>query len=230
MQQTLLLKTNFQDKRAYQCLLIQMVMYMKVINIRKSIPVFFAYFLVAHPSRAVGLTTGPSLGIAGFHTSFDLKLQRQKISTDNMALQVGCFAKLDVWLLYARLDALFVLDWRKLPNKSKRHHFKSITLPLTIGLPLFDLFRPHIGLVFRLPIGVDDARFKGNCLIKSYKEKINGYILGLGIDLGNILMDVYWEFARSPVARKSISDALIDGHKQYRPGQLTLRVGYNLLG
>lgn len=204
---------------------------MKVINIRKCILSFFAYSLVAHPLYAIGLATGPSLGIAGFHTSFDLKQQLQKTSMDNLALQMGWFAKLDVWLLYAKLDALVVLDWRKLPNKLNRDHLKYITLPLTIGLPLFNLFRPHIGLVFRLPLtGVDNMRFKGNHLIESYREKINGYVLGLGIDLGNILIDIYWEFARSSVTRKSISDALVDGHKQYRPKQLTLRVGYNLLG
>ncbi|WP_342265396.1 hypothetical protein [Cardinium endosymbiont of Philonthus spinipes] len=204
---------------------------MKVINIKKCMLPFLGYFLVLDASHAIGLATGPSLGIAGFHTSFNSKQQLQKTSINNLALQIGGFAKLDVWLVYAKLDAFFVLDWRKLPHKLNRDHFQYITLPLTLGVPLFSLFRPHVGLIFRVPLsGLDDSSFTGNKLIASYKEKINGYILGLGIDLGNIVMDICWEFARLSIDRSSISADLMDGNKAYRPKQLTLRVGYDLLG
>lgn len=208
-----------------------MVIYKKVVNLVKCILVFCIHSLVAHSSHALGFATGPSLGAAGFHTSFDLKQQFKKTSTNNLALQIGWFAKLDLWLLYAKLDALFVLDWRKLPNKLDRDHFKHITLPLTIGFPIFSLLRPHIGIVFHLPLDdLDDTRFKGNRLIENYRKKINGCILGLGIDLSSVLIDIYLEFARLSVAKKFISSTPADGDKQYRPKQFTLRVGYNLLG
>ena len=204
---------------------------MKAISIRKYILGFFAYVLIAHPSSAIGLATGPSVGIAGFCTSFDTTQPLKKIATDNMALRIGWFAKLDLWLLYAKLDPSFVFDWRKLPNQLDREHFKYITLPFTIGVPCFGLLRPHIGLIFRINLDdLNDTKFKDNRFIESCRKKINGYILGLGIDLGKLLVDINFEFARLSVARKFISSALLNSDKEYRPKQFALRASYNLLG
>ncbi|AXI24343.1 hypothetical protein CE557_535 [Cardinium endosymbiont of Sogatella furcifera] len=206
---------------------------MKVTNIKKYILGLCAlvYMLVAHPSNAIGWAIGPSLGITGFYSSFGSKQTTQKTTIHNFALQMGGFASLDFWLLYAKLDGLFVLDWHKLPHKLDRNHFKHITLPLTIGVPLFGLLRPHIGFIFRIPLtGLDDGDLRGNHLIESYRKKINGYLLGLGIDLGPLLIDGSWEFAHLSVARKFISAALSGGDKPYRPQQITLRIGCNLLG
>ncbi|MCT4697160.1 MAG: hypothetical protein V3581_03680 [Candidatus Cardinium sp.] len=206
---------------------------MKVTNIKKYILGLWTlvYMLMAHPSKAVGWAVGPCLGITGFYSSLSSKQTTKKTTIHNLALQMGGFTSLDLWLLYAKLDAVFVLDWHKLPHKFDRNYFKHITLPLTIGLPLFGLLRPHIGCIFRIPLaGLDDADLTGNHLIESYRKKINSYLLGLGIDLGTILIDISWEFAQLSVARKFISATLLDGDKPYRPQQITLRIGYNLLG
>ncbi|TSJ80785.1 MAG: hypothetical protein NMK33_05045 [Candidatus Cardinium sp.] len=203
---------------------------MKVINIIKYTLACFAYF--PHSSSAIGPATGPSLGISGFHTHFDSKHPlEKKVTIGNLALQMGWFVKLDLGLLYAKLDGLFVLDWHRLPHTLQRDHFQYLTLPLTVGMPVLSIFRPHIGLVFRVPLyGLDHTSHQGNELIERYKEKINGYILGLGIDISNLIIDIHWEFAQSSLTRNAISDTLVDGHKEHRPQQLTLKIGYNLLG
>ncbi|MGI2299803.1 hypothetical protein [Candidatus Cardinium hertigii] len=201
-------------------------------KIRKSILAFFflAYTSVAYPSSAVGLATGPSLGIAGFYTTF--KEKNLKISIDNLALQIGWFAQLDLWLLYAKLDGLFVLDWYRLPNTEDSNCFKYIQAPLTIGMPVFNIFRPHIGLIFRIPLGelYKNEKFKANKLIESYKKKINGYTLGIGIALGDFLIDIDFELGQSRLDKKSISSRLADRDRGYRPKQLALKIHYNLLG
>lgn len=205
---------------------------MKVINVRKYILgfSFLAYTLLVHPSKAIGLATGPCVGISGFYTNFNGQ-PAQPVSMENLALQMGWFAKLDLWLLYAKVDGLLVLDWHKFPNQLDRHYLPSITMPCTIGVPVFSLLRPHIGLVFRIPLyDLHDAKFKDHELIKRYANHINGYILGLGIDLSCFLIDIYCEFGRSTVTRKSIDTTLVDGNKSYRPKQVVLRLHYNLLG
>ncbi|MGI2298828.1 hypothetical protein ACRRVB_03500 [Candidatus Cardinium hertigii] len=204
----------------------------KGMNLKKYMLGFFflAYTSVAYPSKAVGLATGPSLGIAGFYTTLNLKKTSLKTSIDNIALQIGWFAQLDLWVLYAKLDGWFVLDSYKLLNKSDRNYLKYIQAPLTIGIPIFNLFRPHIGLIFRMPVGENDGEFKGNQLIEIYKEKINGYILGIGIVLGHFLIDIDFELGRSSLAKKSISPELTNGDEKYRPKQLALKIHYNLLG
>ncbi|WP_243017968.1 MULTISPECIES: hypothetical protein [Candidatus Cardinium] len=206
---------------------------MKLISIKKSIlgPLFLAYALIPNPSRAIGIATGPSLGIAGFYSSFDTSASSKKIDTKNLALQVGWFAKLDLWLLYAKLAPCFVLDWHKLPNQLNRAHFRYITVPFTIGMPFLGWLRPHIGLIFRIPLNsLDDTKLQGNNLIANYSKKINGYIVGIGIDLANVLIDICWQFAWSAIDRKSISNDLLYGLKKHRPKQLALKVSYNLLG
>lgn len=183
---------------------------MQAISIKKSILGFFflTYVLVTHPLSAVGLATGPSLGIVGFYTSFNSKPLPQKTSMDNLAFQVGWFAKLDLWLLYAQLNTLLILDWHKLFNNLD---YSKYVIPFTVGTSVFSLFRPHMGLIF--------------------KQKINkSYVLGLGVDLGRFLMDIDWELGRSIIARKSTNAILVDGGRQCRPGQLILRIHYNLLG
>lgn len=210
---------------------VKIVMQIKAMNIKKSIRAFFflAYISVAYPSNAVGLATGPSLGIAGFYTAFNLKKENLKTSIDNIALHVGWFAQLDLWLLYAKLDGLFVLDWHTLLND--RNAFKYIQAPFTIGMPVFNVFRPHIGVIFRIPWDqLYDSEFKSNQLIESYKKKINGYILGMGIALGHFLIDIDFELGRSSLAKKSIRAELADGDEDYRPKQLALKIHYNLLG
>ena len=53
---------------------VKIVMQIKAMNIKNPYePFFLAYISVAYPSNAVGLATGPSLGIAGFYTAFNLK-------------------------------------------------------------------------------------------------------------------------------------------------------------
>ncbi|WP_419241210.1 hypothetical protein [Cardinium endosymbiont of Nabis limbatus] len=204
---------------------------MKRFNIIKAILAFFGCALLTHPSNAVGLATGPSFGLAGFRTHFDAQDPFKKVSIHNAALQIGWFAKLDIWLLYGKLDGLFILDWHKLPNKLTCNHFKSITLPLTIGIPILGILRPHIGLIFRIPWSdLDDPSLQGNHLIECYSKKINGYIIGLGLDLGHFLIDIYCKLGSSTIARKSIEATLLQGNKTYRPKEFTLRVGYNLLG
>ncbi len=190
---------------------------------------FLAYTFMPYTSKAIGLATGPSFGMGGFYTSFESKKLSQKISISNVACQMGWFTKLDLGLLYVKLDGLFVLNWRKLPDALDRKCFKDITLPITIGVPFFGLLRPHIGLVFLIPLNsLDRTCFQCNALIERYREKINGYILGFGIDLGKVLIDVCYEFAWSTVTRKSISPDLLEHHKDYRPKKINLRVGYNL--
>jgi len=196
-------------------------------NIKKYIAAFFflAYTSVAYPSKAVGLATGPSLGIAGFYSGLNLKKSNLKTSIDNIALHIGWFAQLDLWLLYAKLDGWFVLDWHRLLND--RNDFKYIQAPFTIGMSVFNVFRPHIGLIFRIPLG-QLWELNRNQLIESYKKKINGYILGIGIALSHFLIDIDFELGRSSLAKRSISANLVDG--DYRPKQLTLKIHYNLLG
>lgn len=196
-----------------------------------------AFFFLActsgvYPSSAVGLATGPSLGIAGFYTTLNLKEENLKTTTDNLALQIGWFAQLDLWLLYAKLDGLFVLDWHTLPNKPDRNCFKYIQAPLTIGMPVFNVFRPHIGLIFRIPLGelYNNTEFKGNELIESYKKKINGYILGIGVALGHFLIDIDFELGQSSLIKNCISSGVADGDGSYRSKQLALKIHYNLLG
>lgn len=184
---------------------------MAAISIKKCILGFFflTYAFVTHPLNAVGLATGPSLGIAGFYPSFNAKPLPQKTCLNNLAFQVGWFAKLDIWLLYAQLNTLLILDLHKLSNNLDYNHFK-YAMPFTVGTSVFSLFCPHMGLIF--------------------KQNIHSYILGLGVDLGHFLMDIDWEFGQSTVARKSINAILVNGDRQYRPGQLILRAHYNLLG
>lgn len=202
---------------------------MKLINVKKCILICLATVLsVAHRSQAIGLAVGPSVGLTGLYSSLDSPNQNT-YSISNTALQLGLFTKLDIWLLYAKIDPMFVLDWRHVPNNINTHLFKHITMPVTIGVPLFGMLRPHIGIIFRIPFE-DKTSFQGNSLIEKYREKVNSYLFGLGIDIGNFIVDLSLERAFSSITIESI-DPLLSGNKEsYTPKQFALRVGYNLLG
>jgi hypothetical protein len=187
-----------------------------------------ASLAAVQPSSAIGVAVGPSLGLAGYYASFDAQ-DKHKVVIGNYALQVGGFMKLDLWLLYAKVDPLFVLDWRRLPNKVDKDCFKNITIPITIGVPLFSLLRPHVGVVVRMHLSSDN-QFKGNAIIEKYKEKINSWLFGIGVDLGNFLLDLDFEWGMSSITRKSVDPLLLDGDKDYTPKQFALKIGYNLLG
>ncbi|ROT47125.1 hypothetical protein [Candidatus Cardinium hertigii] len=189
---------------------------MKRISVRKGI-LFCLSFLLTHPSKAIGFAAGPSLGAAGYYVNDP---EKYSVALHNFAVQIGLFAKLDLWLLYAKLDPLFVLDWNNISPSHTVYCSKYISAPMTVGVSLFDLLRPHAGLVFL--IDLTENKFK---IIKNArKEEKNNwfYLLGIGVDLGNFLIDLDWEYGVS--SNQQISKG------SYRPKQFALRVGYNLLG
>lgn len=192
---------------------------------------FAAFYFVAHPSKAIGITTGPSLGVAGYYAGFDsTNPGKTPITSSNRAFQLGWFAKLDLALFYARLDTLVVLDWHNLPHHVDAKFLKHFTAPVTIGVSLFDIIRPHLGVVFQTSF-LDDKGSSQIALIEAYRRnEANGYLVGIGLDLGNFLIDLDFQGAFSPLSRKSIDPLLIDGDKDYTPKQFVLKVGYNLLG
>lgn len=167
----------------------------------------------------------------GGSATFESKRLLEKISKKHLAFQLGWSATLDIWLLYTRLDAFFVFYSHKLPGQVDREHFKYVSLPFTVGWPILSFLRPHAGLAFRIPLGsINDTKFKDNGIIQSCKEKLNGYILGCGIDVGSILIDIYLEFASRLVDRKNMSTYIQHGEKQYRDKTIGIKVCYNLLG
>ncbi|WP_339044466.1 hypothetical protein [Cardinium endosymbiont of Tipula unca] len=191
---------------------------------------FIVFYFVAHPSKAIGIATGPSLGVAGYYASFDsITPGKTNVTISNRAIQLGGFAKLDLALFYARLDALIGLNWHHLPHHVDSKCLKHLTVPVTIGVSLFDTIRPHLGIVFHASFS-DDEQSNQITLIETYKKKIQGYLFGVGLDLGNFLIDLDFQAAFSTLPRKSIDPLLVDGDKDYTPKQFVLKVGYNLLG
>lgn len=191
---------------------------------------FAAFYFVTHPSKAVGIATGPSLGVAGYYAGFDATDSgKAPITISNRAFQLGWFAKLDLALFYARLDTLVVLDWHNLPHHVDAKFLKHFTVPVTIGVSLFDIIRPHLGVVFQTSFS-DNEGSNQTALIEAYRNKANGYLVGIGLDFCNFLIDLDFQGTFSVLPRKSIDPLLVDGDKDYTPKQFVLKVGYNLLG
>jgi hypothetical protein len=131
--------------------------------------------------------------------------------------------------LYLKPDLLVVSDWIKLSDKAEKETFKSLTIPVSIGVPILGVLRPHVGLIFKVPFGVGTIP-NNEKLSTLYNKKLNGYLVGVGVDLSSILIDLDFESTISFVSRKSIHTLLVDSDEKYRPKKWSLRVGYNLLG
>lgn len=191
-----------------------------VINKRWFVCCLFMWF-ITHDTKAIGLAVGPSLGIAGFYTSMD---GQHVIS--NRAIQLGGFAKLDLALFSLQATPLFVWDRRRVTTKIDRHSFTRFTCPITAGLSL-SLLRLYGGIIFSFSLS-DDAQFQGMDLVQLYRKKVNGWLFGIGVDLGNFVIDLAFERSFSSVKREKIDTILTAG--SHTPKQFSLRVGYNLLG
>ncbi|WP_133281840.1 hypothetical protein [Cardinium endosymbiont of Culicoides punctatus] len=195
-------------------------------NIKKCIASIFliAFYCTSHPSKALGVAAGPSVGIAGFYSSFDANIPgKDKITISNCAVPIGMFLMLDAFL-YIRFDILFVPDWYKLPNDRDAKFFKHITVPITLGISLLDTIRPHCGIIFQKSFLDDDLSNKIN-FVKEYKEHATGYLLGVGLDLGNFLIDLDFKGSFSSIPKSNINHL-----EDYNPKQIILKVGYNLVG
>ncbi|AWN82291.1 hypothetical protein [Candidatus Cardinium hertigii] len=200
-------------------------MNIKYFNKRVVLHFLLAYCLGVQPLSAIGIATGPTLGLAGYYATFDAA-NAKSILVKNHALQLGWFAQLNLGLLYAKVIPLFVFDWHTISQRASQ--LNRITFPVAVGIPLFNFLRPHVGLIFCLPLS-DSTNDPNESLIKKYKEKINSCFFGVGIECGKWLLDFDFEVLFSSIAKEKIGSGLIDGKASYRPKQFALKVGYNLL-
>ncbi len=187
-----------------------------------------AWFPLAHQTHAIGLSTGPSLASTGYGTTFDTKdpsMPKYRFTTTGG--QVGWFAKVDGGLLYAKMDVLFAVE-RFRSSDTSATYSQNCFVPFSFGSSFFGVLCPHLGCIFKLPLGKNTIPNK-QALSALNKEKFHGFLLGLGIHTMGLLVDLDFEIMRDSISRDALYAQLTDGQKTYRPKKWTFRVGWNMM-
>ncbi|MBX9889662.1 MAG: hypothetical protein K2X94_00085 [Amoebophilaceae bacterium] len=212
---------------------------------RYIIGLFFMFWCVApHRSKAMGFELGPSVGMMGYAyvplNSVNLEeVTKNKVKVRMLGYQAGLFTKLDVGILYVKPTLLVRFDQWKGIDTIKKYTRKSITIPIEVGVSLFGMVRPHLGLIFDIPLNGMDGIQPDKVFFKKLWNKKTGVLLGFGVDFVGILLDVEFEKSFSRVRKKDLTkdpkDKVKDDKVKDKSGKFSLnkwsvRVGYNLLG
>ena len=169
---------------------------------------------------------GPQIGLSRWKSTFDGKYE-----SSNSGLQIGIVSRIQLPLLYIQPEVLTVFDFYNVKKKStlSKCTINRLVAPLSIGLSFFDILRIQAGVIASFPYGKSPSNTNEKSIenidIKKFYQSVRwAYQAGIGVDVGNVLLDVVFEGSFSKAFQKVAGNL-----KNYRPKQIVLKVGYNLI-
>ncbi|PZX50204.1 porin family protein [Algoriphagus chordae] len=175
-----------------------------------------------------GFSFGPKVGLS--QTKLDLKSEDFKSGDAKFGYHVGLFARVGLGplylqpeLLYAQTKGEFSFNDGVSGDKEYKSNFNRLDIPVMVGLKFFKLLRIQAGPIASVNI---DSKLKDavdTVQDVDYKKTTIGYQAGLGLDIGNLIVDAKYESSLGNISGK------IGGFEtDHRVNQWILSVGFKL--
>ena len=193
-------------------------------NIKKRLLVLLLLLSTTHFAHADFFHIGPRLGGSKGRNS----LHKISYDTSNLGVQLGAVMRFQLPLMYIQPEVLAVFDFHEIKKKNKelfKSNIKRLLIPITLGISFFEIFRIQAGIMGSIPYGKKVGDIPATISIKKYYEKLRwSYQGGIGLDVGNIIIDLNFEgeFTKLETSAGGMNTG-------YRPKQVILKVGYWLL-
>lgn len=180
---------------------------------------------VCPPSQAQIFTLGPKFGIS----QGDVKVSEGFRGEDSkIGYHVGVFARINLPIIFLQPEVLYTNTGGSFSNNTFNYdvEFNRLDVPLMVGLKLGSVLRLQAGPIATYLMDGKLSSNDGNNtarLVPPKEEFTFGYQAGIGLDIGNFLLDLKYEggmtnsMNRSPVVPTD-----------QRQNQLIVSMGFNL--
>ena len=175
-----------------------------------------------------GFSFGPKVGLS--QTKLDLKSDDFKNGDSKFGYHVGLFARIGLGPLYLQPEVLytqtqgqFTFDPADAPIKDYEADFNRVDIPVMVGMKFFKLLRIQAGPIASINVN-SELKDAGNTIQDvEFDDATIGYQAGLGLDIGNLIIDAKYESSLNKVS-SSVGNFSTD----QRVNQWILSVGFKL--
>lgn len=194
----------------------------------KKLVLSLALLAITLAGYSQGFSFGPKVGLS--QTSLDLKSDQFKNGESKFGYHVGVFARIGLGGLYLQPEVLytqtqgqFTFDPDDQPIKEYEADFNRVDIPVMLGFKMFKLLRVQAGPI--ASINVNSKLKEAGQTVQSadFKDATIGYQAGLGLDIGNLIIDAKYESSLD-----KFSGNVGNFQTDQRTNQWILSVGFRL--
>lgn len=186
----------------------------------------FAY-LAAGTVIAQEFSIGPKIGLS----QGNVEVNGDGFSTGDSKLgyHVGLFARLGGNAIYLQPEVLYTNtggEFKQTQGSDEVNFettFNRLDVPVLVGLKIADFFRVQAGPVASFMLNSEVSQDVGNAELPDYKSSTLGYQAGIGVDVGNMILDLKYE---GPLGK--VSESIAGFSTDQRQNQVILSLGIRL--
>ncbi|MFC5626983.1 porin family protein [Algoriphagus winogradskyi] len=175
-----------------------------------------------------GFSLGPKVGLS--QTNLDFKKDQFKNGDSKFGYHVGLFARIGLGPLYLQPEVLytqtqgqFSFDEGVGAIDQYEADFNRVDIPVMVGFKMFNLLRIQAGPIASINVN-SELKDAGNTIQDvEYDDATIGYQAGLGLDIGNLIIDAKYESSLN-----SFSSNVGNFSTDQRTNQWILSVGFKL--
>lgn len=195
----------------------------------KKLILSLALLAIAFTGYSQGFSIGPKVGLS--QAKLDLKSDDFKSGDSKFGYHVGLFGRLELGgffaqpeLLYTQTKSEFSFNGDDTPDvENYESDFNRLDIPVMVGFKLFKLLRVQAGPIASININSEIKDALEVVQDVDYKKATIGYQAGLGLDIGNLIIDAKYESSLN-----SISGNVGNFETDQRMNQWILSVGFRL--
>lgn len=194
----------------------------------KKLILSLALLVFALTGYSQGFSFGPKIGLS--QTKLDLKSDEFKSGDSKFGYHVGVFARIGLGGLYLQPELLFTqtqgqftFDPDDQPIKEYEADFNRVDIPVMLGFKMFNLLRIQAGPIASINVNSEIKDAGQTVQDVDFKKSTLGYQAGLGVDIGNLIIDAKYESSLD-----KFSGNVGNFNTDQRMNQWILSVGFRL--
>ncbi|MFD2033638.1 porin family protein [Belliella marina] len=188
--------------------------------------IFILVFLLANSLQAQDFSIGPKFGVS--QSTIKVNGDGYQSGEDRLGYHIGAFVRMGGASIFVQPEFLytntggFIIDENN--NATVETNFNRLDIPLMVGFKFVRFFRiqagPIASILLDQSFGDDPIAATQNI---DYKSSTIGYQAGIGLDIGNLILDAKYESSLGKIAN-SVAGFQTD----QRQNQLVLSAGFRL--
>ena len=196
---------------------------MKIKNLFIAVIAFCAMGTV----NAQEFSIGPKVGIS--QGNVEVNGDGFSKGDSKLGYHVGLFARLGGNALFLQPEVLYTNtggEFKEMQGNNEVSYkatFSRFDVPILIGLKLADFFRLQVGPVASFMLDSEVTQDVGSGALPDYNSSTIGYQAGIGVDVGNMILDLKYE---GPLGK--VSESIAGFSTDQRQNQLILSLGIRL--
>ncbi|MDR7132197.1 hypothetical protein J2X69_004564 [Algoriphagus sp. 4150] len=191
----------------------------------KKIILSLALLVIALTGYSQGISIGPKVGLS--QTKLNLKSDQFKNGDSKFGYHIGAFARIDLGGLYLQPEALFTQTQGQFSfgpdDKQYDANFNRVDIPVMVGIKVLKLLRVQAGPIASINVNSKLKEAGQTVQDTDFRNATLGYQAGVGIDIGNLIIDAKYESALD-----KFTGNVAGFNTDQRTNQWILSVGFRL--